>query len=80
MTDQTIRVRGGRQQARGAKSKRQASRMAEDIIENIDKPQRSFKIRAYELEYLIEQAYLALINHNTISAQQRYFALLSYRG
>lgn len=83
ISEQRCRKRGGRAEARGAKSKIQASRRVGDIIREIDEPtpkRKPYKPGRYELDHMITQAHEAMTNHpDSVSAKRRYEALLAYK-
>lgn len=83
LSEQRCRAKSGKSTGRGARSRIQASSMADKIIRNVDEPRPApkppRKPTKYELEQAITQAHEAVINHpDSVSANNRYLMLINY--
>lgn len=84
ISEQRVRIKGGRCSARGARTRIQVSNTTDRLIEDMERPKQKprppRKPRKEEVDHLIAQAHEAVVNHpDSVSAVKRYDALLAYK-
>jgi hypothetical protein len=83
ISEQRVRVRGGRSAARGATVRFAMRQKTEKIVKDIDCPKLTPKVRKpsrYDVDYLITQAHEAMVNFpDSVAARKRYDGLVAYR-